>query len=62
MEVGKTIKDLVVVADGKTYDHLISLKFEMGEALSWHLPYPGDWHILKNFQGTIISSYLKILV
>jgi len=26
------------------------LKFEYGEELKWLLPYPGDWHMLKNFQ------------
>ena len=36
--------------DGKIYEILHSLKFEYGEELKWFLPYPGDWHMLKNFQ------------
>jgi hypothetical protein len=42
-------KDFVlIVGDGKSYDHLIKLKSEYGSNLDWVLPYPGDWHILKN--------------
>jgi hypothetical protein len=45
-QIGKNLQYLVVVGDGKSYDHLIKLKSEYGGSLSWVLPYPGDWHIL----------------
>jgi len=57
MEVGKTISHLVVVGDGKTYDYLIKLKNNDPIALSWLLPFPGDWHILKNYSLALMKLY-----
>jgi hypothetical protein len=57
MGIGTLIKHLLVVGDGKTYDHLIKLKEQYGSALSWLLPYPGDWHILKNYQGILMKLF-----
>lgn len=48
---------LVVVGDGKTYQHLTELKHAYSKELSWLLPYPGDWHILKNFQPVLFKAY-----
>ena len=48
---------LVVEGDGKIYEILQSLKFEYGEELKWLLPYPGDWHMLKNFQIALMKPY-----
>ena len=45
-QIGIKLQYLVVVGNGKSYDHLIKLKSEYGGSLSWVLPYPGDWHIL----------------
>jgi hypothetical protein len=39
--IGKHLHYLVVVGDGKSYDHLIKLKTEYGDSLNWVLPYPG---------------------
>jgi hypothetical protein len=47
----------VVVGDGKSYDHLIQLKNEYGNSLIWVLPYPGDWHILKNILPIFVKIY-----
>ena len=47
MEINSHIKHLVVVGDGKTYDHLIKIKSEYGDSLLI-LPFPGDWHTMKN--------------
>ncbi|VDH92768.1 Hypothetical predicted protein [Mytilus galloprovincialis] len=55
-QIGQHLQHLVVVGDGKSYDHLIKLKTEYGSALDWVLPYPGDWHILKN----ILPIFIKI--
>ena len=46
-QVGKSTDFVVIVGDGKSYDHLVKLKSEYGNNLDWVLPYPGDWHVLK---------------
>ncbi|CAC5389529.1 unnamed protein product [Mytilus coruscus] len=57
-KIGRELKHLVVVGDGKTYDLLVKLKLELKDDLSWLLPFPGDWHILKNYQRMITKLYL----
>ena len=49
-KVGVDLKYLVATGHTKTYVHLQSLKLDYGNDLSWLIPLPGDWHILKNFQ------------
>ena len=56
-EIGKKLKHLVVVGDGKTYEHLVKIKDEYGSELSWLLPFPGDWHILENYQPVLMKIY-----
>ena len=56
--VHKKINYLVVVGDGKTYDHLVQLKNEFKDDLDWLLPYIGDWHVLKNYQLVLMKIYL----
>ena len=51
---------LVVAGDAKTYQHLQSLKLDYGEELSWLLPFPGDFHILKNLQPVLSKVYFDI--
>ncbi|CAC5411991.1 unnamed protein product [Mytilus coruscus] len=58
LNVGQDINHLVVVGDGKTYDLLVKLKGEYGSELDWVLPFPGDWHILKNYQRMLMKLYL----
>ena len=51
-------KEWVVVAgDAKIYEVVQSLKYEHGEELKWLLPYPGDWHLLKNYQCALMKPY-----
>ena len=57
-DVGHTCKYIVIVGNGKSYDHLINLKTEYDFSLSWVLPYPGDWHILKNVLPIFMKIYL----
>jgi hypothetical protein len=57
-DVGHTCKYIVIVGNGKSYDHLINLKTEYDSSLSWVLPYPGDWHILKNVLPIFMKIYL----
>ena len=47
----------LVVGDAKVYEVLKALKTEYGEDLQWMLPYPGDWHILKNYQTALMQAY-----
>jgi len=57
MEVGKNISHLVVVGDGKTYDYLLKLKDEDPIEMAWLLPFPGDWHTLKNYSLALLKIY-----
>ena len=57
MGVGKHLEHVLVVGDGKTYDYLIKLKQEHPEGLKWLLPFPGDWHMLKNFGSVLMKIY-----
>ena len=56
-EVGTQTSFVVVVEDGKTYRYLVDLKKLYGSSLSWMLPFPGDWHLLKNLQTTLLKVY-----
>ena len=58
--IGASRDHLVVAGDAKTYHHLQSLKLDYGEELSWLLPFPGDFHILKNFQPVLSKVYYDI--
>ena len=48
---------LVLTADAKLYEVIQSLKYEYGTELKWLLPFPGDWHLLKNYQNALIKPY-----
>ena len=44
---------VIVVGDGKTYQHLIKVKQTNGSTLI----FPGDWHTLANFQPVLMKIY-----
>ena len=48
---------LILEGDAKVYELLQSLKCEYGEELNWVIPYPGDWHLLKNYQLPLMKAY-----
>ena len=50
-------KWLLVVGDAKTFDILQSMRKEYGHHLQWMLPFPGDWHILFNYQKALVKIY-----
>ena len=50
-------KWVVVEGDTKTYDILKSIKTEYREEMAWLFIFPGDWHILKNYQEVLLKVY-----
>ena len=48
---------IVLVGDGKTYEHLLSMKRMYGSDFDKVLIFPGGWHILKNFQPVLMKVY-----
>ena len=55
--VERSIRWLVVVGDAKTQDILQNLQHQYGGQLQWMLPFPGDWHILYNYQKVLLKIY-----
>ena len=56
-QVGKRLQYLEVVGDGKTYEYLRKLKYQYRPALNCLIPFPGDWHICKNYQKVLMKIY-----
>ena len=54
-----TKKQTIILLEGDqaTYERLQSLKAEYGSDLSWCVPFPGDWHLLKNYQEVLVKIY-----
>ena len=50
-------KYVVVVGDAKTYLLLQAICFEYKSQLKWLIPFPGDWHILFNYQKVLMKPY-----
>ena len=48
---------LLVEGDAKLYAIVQALKHEYGDELKWVVPYPGDWHVLKNYQLALMKAY-----
>ncbi len=40
----------IIEGDAKMYD-------VYGDDLSWLIPYPGDWHMLMNYQYPLMKAY-----
>lgn len=55
--VSESQKWVILVGDGKSYEHLKSIKKLYGSTFENLLVFPGDWHILKNFQPVIMKAY-----
>ena len=55
--IGQNCKWLIVEGDAKVYDILQSIKFEYSDEVKWLIPYPGDWHMLKNYQLALMKPY-----
>ena len=48
---------LVIAGDAKLYNVLTTIKREYGDEFKWLICYPGDWHMLVNFQKAIMKPY-----
>ena len=48
---------LLLETDGAVHHKIQSIKTEYGEQLSWLIPFPGDWHCLKNYQKVLMKIY-----
>ena len=46
-------KWLLVVGDAKT---IKSIRAEYGDQMKWLIPWPGDWHILLNYQKAVMKA------
>ena len=47
----------LVEGDAKLYDLLQALKREYRDKLLWLITYPGDWHMLMNYQSALMKPY-----
>ena len=50
---------LVLEGDAPTFDIIQSIKTEYGSDLNWLIPYPGDWHLLKNYQHCLMKPFFE---
>ncbi len=48
---------IILEGDQATYSLIASVKVEYGNDLSWLIPIPGDWHVLKNFHEVLQKVY-----
>lgn len=55
--VVKKMKWVLLEGDQATYQRLQCIKKEYGNDLSWMIPFPGDWHFLKNYQQVLLKIY-----
>lgn len=54
---GHENKFLVLEGDAKTYDIIQAIKYEYGSDIDWLIPFPGDWHLLKNYQLCLMKPF-----
>ena len=55
--IGTQMSWLPVIGDQKIFAHLQKLKRHYGRELDWLIPFPGDWHMMKNFQPVLMKLY-----
>ena len=59
--IGQKRTHVIVEGDANLYEIFQSLKLEYRDELKWLLIYPGDWHLLKNYQIAYFEPGLKEL-
>ena len=50
LNIGVDLKHLVVVTDAKIFHYMHEIRNEHKGEFDWVIPYPGDFHILLNYQ------------
>ena len=56
-QISKKVNHMFVIGDMKTFEYIMKVKLELGSTMDWVIPYPGDWHVLKNFQEVLMKIY-----
>ena len=57
LQIGSAVKYLLVAGDEKTYNHMIQLKSEYGEALDLACNIPWGLHLMRIYQEVLMSAY-----
>ena len=57
LDVSNTMQYLVVAGDYKTYNHIQTVKQTYTKQLQWVIPFPGDFHMLQNYQEALMKIY-----
>jgi hypothetical protein len=57
LKVGEKLQHLVVVTDAKIFPYVHENKKEHAGDFMWLILYPGDFHILLNYQKVIMKVY-----
>ena len=57
LNIGVDLKHLVVVTDAKIVPYMHEIKNEHKGESDWVIPYPGDFHILLNYQKVLMKVY-----
>ena len=57
LRIGQELKHLVVVTDAKIFPYMHDIKKEHEQDFKWLIPYPGDFHILLNYQKVLMKVY-----
>lgn len=57
--VERKLAYVIVEGDAKIFEVLKNLKFQYGNEYSWLIPFPGDWHLLKNYQIPLMKLYFN---
>ena len=57
LDDSNTMQYLVVVGDYKTYNHIQTVKQTYTKQLQWVIPFPGDFHTLRNYQEALMKIY-----
>ena len=57
LKVGEELNHVLVVVDAKIYPVLQAIKHEDPDTYSWLIPFPGDFHLLMNYQKVLMKIY-----